>query len=100
MPGTVDRRPDQRDLAGAPGGRLVRNDGDRLDLVPGVRGQLLVDLAGLDTPAPVAGSDVDVQAELPGHLSPQGGEMPSVEGEYAVARRQRVDERGLPGACS
>ena len=66
MPGAVYRRPDQRDLAGAPGGRLVLDDGDCLDLVSGVSGQLLADLAGLDTPAPVTGDQVDIQAELPG----------------------------------
>src|SRR5580704_14598111 len=96
MPGAVHRRPDQRDLARAPGGRLVLDDGDRLDLVPWVRGQLLADLAGLDALAPVTGNKLDIQAELPGHMSPQGGEMPGFEGQHAVARRQRVDQRGLP----
>src|SRR6516162_3598614 len=97
MPGAVYRRPDQRDLAGAPGGRLVLDDGDRLDLVSGVSGQLLADLAGLDAPAPVTRDQLDIQAELPGQLSPQGSEMPGFEGQHAVARRQRVDQRGLPG---
>ena len=53
--------------------------------------------AGLDSLAPVTGDEVHVQAELGGHLRPQGGEMTGVEGQHAVARRQRVDERGLPG---
>src|SRR6266566_3030674 len=97
MPGAVHRRPDQRDLAGAPGGRLVLHDRDRLDLVPRIRGQVLVDLGHLDTLAPVTGDEDHVQAELPGHLRPQASEMPGVEGQHAVARRQRVDERGLPG---
>src|ERR1700724_3139293 len=97
MPGAVHRRAYQRDLTGAPGGRLVLDDGDRLDLVPGVRGQLLVDLARPYALAPVTGDDVHIQTQLPGHLRPQGGEMPGVEGQHAVARRQRVDERGLPG---
>src|SRR6266851_3936769 len=98
MPGAVDRRPYHRDLAGAPGGRLVLDDGDRLDLVPRVLGQLLVDLARPYALAPVTGDNVYIQAQLPGHLRPQRGEMPGVESKHAVARRQRVDERGLPGA--
>src|SRR6516165_81189 len=97
MPGAVYRRPDQRDLAGTPGGRLILDDGDRLDLVPGICGQLLGDLAGLDTLAPVTWHQVDIQAELPGHLSPQGSEMPSFESQHTVPRRQRVNQRGLPG---
>ena len=43
------------------------------------------------------GTRSTVQAELAGHPRPQGGEVPGVEGQHAVARRQRVDQRGLPG---
>ena len=55
--------------------------------MPRVRGQLLVDLGRLHCLAPVTGDEVHVQAELGGQLRPQGGEMPGIEGQHAVARR-------------
>src|SRR5437762_6160324 len=77
-------------LAGAPR-QANRRRRARVEL------EVLVDLGRLDTLAPATGDEDHVQAELPGHLRPQASEMPGVEGQHAVARRQRVDERGFPG---
>ena len=52
----------------------------------------------VDAVAPVAGHELDLQAELVGHRPPQRGELPRLEHQDAVARRKRVDQRRFPGA--
>ena len=53
---------------------------------------------GVGAVAPVAGHELDLQAEPLGQLVPQRGEMAGLEHQHPVAGRERVDERGLPGA--
>jgi len=49
-------------------------------------------------PGVVEPDEVDREAELGRHLVPQRGEMAGFEHQDALARRERVDERGFPGA--
>ena len=51
----------------------------------------------IDPAAPVTGNEIDDQAELVGDLAPERGEVAGFEHQHPVARRQRVDQRGLPG---
>ena len=84
--------------AGDAGGGLVVDDHHGLDRVAGVGGEALLHGLRRDAVAPVAGHEVDLEAELAGHLLPQGGEVAGLEAEDAVTGRERVDERRLPGA--
>ena len=52
----------------------------------------------IDAAAPVAGHEVDDEAELLRHRAPERREVAGLEHQHAVARRQRVDERGFPRA--
>ena len=47
---------------------------------------------------PVAGEEVDLQAELDSKVSPQCREMPGLHHQDPVPRGERIDECGLPGA--
>src|SRR4030095_6197260 len=51
---------------------------------------------GIDAMSPVSGHEVDVEPEARRHRTPQRREMAGLEHEHAIARRQRVDEGGLP----
>ena len=57
-----------------------------------------LDIRGIGAVAPVAGQEVDLDAPARRHLPPQGGEMAGLDHQYLVAGRERVDDRGLPGA--
>ena len=71
---------------------------DRLDGVRLVLGEPRLDGGGIDAVAPVAGDELDLEAEPLGQLAPQRGEVAGLEHQHPVARRQRVDQRRLPGA--
>ena len=58
--------------------------------------QLLGDLRRIDAVPPVAGHELDIEPEPARHLPPQRREMPGLEHQHPVARRQRVDQRRLP----
>src|SRR5690348_1590410 len=92
----VDRRANFRDAAGDAGRGLVVDDADRLDAMLAVGRELLAQLRRIDAMPPIAGDELDVEPEPRRHLAPQGGEMPGLDHQYPVARRQGVDERGLP----
>jgi hypothetical protein len=96
--GLVERGADLGDAARHARGGLVVDDGDGADGVVGVACEDLLDVVGVDAVAPVSGDPVDVEPELLRHLAPQGREVAGLEGQDAVAGRERVDERGLPGA--
>src|SRR5229473_1477082 len=55
-------------------------------------------LSAASRASPVAGYVLDRDAQSLRELLPEGGEMPGLEGEHAIARRERVDERRFPGA--
>ena len=94
----IDRRAYLGDAGRNPGRGLVVHDADRLDPVLAIRGELLGDLRRIDAMPPIARHKLDIEPELCRHLPPQGREMAGLEHQHPVARRQRVDERRLPGA--
>ena len=94
----IDRLADLWDARNHSGGSLVVHDAHRLDALVGVGAQLLLDRLGIGAAAPVAGDELDLEPELRRHLLPQRGEMAGLVHQHAVARRERVDERGFPGA--
>jgi hypothetical protein len=94
----VDRLAHESDAAGGAGGGLVVNHADGADGVRLVLAQLRFDCGRIGTSAPVGGEQLDLQSELAGHLLPQAGEMAGLDHQHLVARRQRVHQRGLPGA--
>jgi len=94
----VDLLPDLGDAAHHARGRLVVDDADGLDLVLAVVGEPGEDHGRVGAPAPVALDPVDLQAHPRRDVFPQRGEVAGLEHQHPVARRQRVDERGLPRA--
>ena len=70
----------------------------RLDRVRAVGGERRLDQRGDRRRAPVAGNEVDDEAEPLGHLAPQRREVAGLEHQHAIAGRQRVDERRFPRA--
>ncbi|MCY1521370.1 hypothetical protein D9M68_561810 [compost metagenome] len=69
-----------------------------LDRAPGVLRQPRADRRRVHRMAPVAFQEVHLQAQPPGQLAPEAGEMAGLHHEHPVAGRQRIDQRGLPGA--
>jgi hypothetical protein len=69
-----------------------------LDRMRGVLRELGLDRGGIGAVAPVAGHEVHLDTPARRHLPPQGGEMAGLDHQHLVARRERVDDRGLPGA--
>ena len=98
MSGLVHRAPDRRDVARDAGRRLVVDDGDGFDRLAAVSRQLLPDDGRIDAVPPVAGNEIDLQAEPHGHVAPERGELAGLDHQHRVAGRQRVDERRLPRA--
>ena len=80
------------------GRRLVVDDGDGLDPVRRSAVSLLVHQRGIDAVTPVAGDEVDDQAEPLRHLRPERRELAGLEHQHGIAGRQRVDERRFPCA--
>src|SRR5690349_3893069 len=94
----VDRAAHLGDARSHTGRRFAVYDAQRLDAFIGVAAQALFNRVRIGAVAPVTGDEVDIQAELGGHLLPEGGEVPGLVHKHAVAGRERVDERRLPGA--
>jgi len=53
---------------------------------------------GIGAVAPVTGHPLDVEAEALRHVAPERREVAGLERQHPVAGRERVDQRGLPGA--
>ena len=98
MPGAVDRGADIGDAAGGAGGGFVVDDHHRLDGVRGIVREPGFDLRGVGATTPIAGNEIDLDPEARRHLTPQGREVTGLHHQHLVARRQRVDDCGLPGA--
>jgi hypothetical protein len=58
------------------------------------------DRFGIRAPAPVGRNDDGIVAEVLGQLGPERGELTGFGDQHLVSWRERVDERGLPGARS
>ena len=95
--GAVDRLADSVYPAGRPRRGLVVDDRHRPDLPVPVRAQLRLDDRRVDPAAPVAGNEIDLEAEFQGHLAPERGEIPGLEHEHLVPGGQGVDQGRLPG---
>jgi hypothetical protein len=93
----VDRPPHRRDVASDPGRGLVVDDTDRRDPPCPVLGEHGLDPGRVDRRAPIALEEDDLEPEPAGHLLPERGEVTGLDHEHAIARRERVDERGFPG---
>ena len=74
------------------------HDRDGLDGAAAIVSELLFDDGRIDAVAPVAGNEIDLQAEPRGHVAPERGEVAGLEHQHRVAGRQRVDERRFPRA--
>ena len=98
MPGGIDRLADCRDRREAAGRGLVVQHADRLDLLVLVLAQMLFDCRRVGADAPVGRDEFRHQAELLGHVLPQGRELAGLDHQHAVTGRERVDERSLPRA--
>ena len=98
MPGAIDGLTDQRQPAGRARRGLVVHDEHRPDAVIAILAQLRLDRRRIDAARPVAGDELHVEAEPPGHLGPEPRELPVLEDQHPVSRRQRIDERRFPGA--
>ena len=74
------------------------DDHHGLEGVTLVGGEPRLDSRGIDAATPVAGHVLDRDAQSLRELLPERRKMPGLEGEHAIARRERVDERRFPGA--
>jgi len=98
--GAVDGGTHVGDAAGDPGRGLVVHDRDGFDRVRAIVAQPRRDRVGVDAVPPVARDHLDFQAEPACELAPQRGELPGLDHQHAIARRERVDQRRLPRAGS
>ena len=100
MTGGIDRLADFGDRGQRAGRGLVMQDADRLDLLGLVVAQPGFDRFWVGAVAPVAGDEFGLEADAISHFLPQRRELAGLDHQHLVARRQRVDERGFPGAGS
>ena len=68
----------------------------RFDGVSAVGGEVGFNRRHIDAVAPVAANKFGYEAEPFGHVVPEGGELAGLAHQYAVARRQGVDQCGFP----
>jgi DNA-binding GntR family transcriptional regulator len=81
-------------------GSLVVHDHYGLDGVRRIPCQPGLDIGGIGAVAPVTRHEIDLDAPARRHLPPQRREMAGLNHQHLVARRQRIDDRRLPGAGS
>ncbi len=98
MLGAVERAAHRDDVAGDAGRGLRVHQHHRLDGMRPVRGEAGLGLFRVDRMAPIAGDELDDEAEALSQHAPQRGELAGLEGEHAVTRRERVHQGGFPGA--
>ena len=96
--GSVERFAHLGDAAHDAGRGLVVHDADRLDRVRPVLGEPRLDRRGIGAATPIRRQHFGHEAEPRGHLTPERSEPPRLAHQNAVAGRQRVHERGFPGA--
>ncbi len=96
----IDRSPHGQDVGRDACGGLVVDDGDGLDAMILVGLQPLRDAVGTNRRPPIAGYHDRFEAEPLGHLPPERRKPSGFGHQHGIARRQRVDERRLPGPGS
>src|SRR5438552_3653267 len=52
----------------------------------------------IDAMTPIARNEIDIETKLRSDLTPQDGELARLEHQDAIARRQRIHQRCLPGS--
>jgi len=70
------------------------------DLAPEVIAELGLERLRIDAVPPVAGHEIDFQAEALRHRPPERREVPRLEHQHFVARREKIDQRRLPSSGS
>ncbi len=98
MIGAVEGFTDFERMRDAAGRGLVVHDHHGLDLVLAIGGELRLDLLDIGAAAPIGRQELDVELEFFGNAAPQHRELAGLGHQHLVARRQRVDDRGFPGA--
>ena len=98
--GAVEGFADFERMGDATGRGLVVHDAHGLDLVLAVGGKLRLDLLHVGAAPPVGRQKFDVELEFLGDAAPQHRELAGLGHQHLVARRQRIDDRGFPGAGS
>ena len=99
MSGPVDRGADVGDAACGAGRRLVMDDHHRLDRVCGILCEPGLNLGRISAAAPITGNEINLDPKAARHLAPQSRKVAGLHHQDLVARRKRIDDRGLPGAC-
>ena len=98
MAGAVNGGAEVGDAAGDAGAGLVVDDHDGPDGVGDVGAEASFDLGRVGAVPPVAGEELDVEAEAGGHGAPEGGELAGFRHQDLVAGGEGVDDRSFPGA--
>ena len=98
MAGGIDGAAHVADAGCNPGRGFVVHHAYRLDALPGVGAQALLDRIRIGAVAPVGRQEFDLQAELRRHLLPQGGEVARFGHQHAIAGRQAVHQGSFPRA--
>ena len=94
----VDRAAGAGHVAGDPGGGFVVHHHHRLDAVPAVLAQRVLDPVQRSALPPLGLEHLDVQAETLGHVDPEVAELAEAGREHLVARGEGVGQRGLPAS--
>jgi hypothetical protein len=98
--GGVDRPADRRDVVDRARGGIDLDHQDGLDRALGVTPQPLLQGRGIDRMAPAAAQDLGLDPQHRRHLAPGGGESATFQHQDAIAPREHVDQRRLPGTVA
>src|SRR2546428_499988 len=98
MAGGIDGAAQVADAGGNPGRGFVVHYAYRLEALPGVGAQALLDRVRIGAVAPVGRQEFDLQPELRRHLLPQAGEVARFGHQHAIAGRQAVHQGSFPRA--
>ena len=98
MAGPIERAANLRQPARHAGRRLVVDDQHGPDAMVTILTQPGFERRRIDAVAPVSRHDLHVESQPARDLGPASRELSDVEGEHAIARRQRIDQGRLPGA--
>ena len=100
MLGLVDGAADLGQRQHHAGRGLVMDGQHGLDLVLLVPGQTLGDLRDIGALADIGRDQLDLDAEVVGHLGPASREIAGLDHQHGLAGREQVGECGFPGAVA
>ena len=98
MLGAVERLANFERMGDAAGRGLVVHHHTALILCCAIGGELRLDLLDVGAAPPVGRQEIDVELEFLGDAAPQHRELAGLGHQHLVAGRQRIDDRGFPGA--